>query len=887
SNSSTVTTPALASADIAIAKTVDADTPNVGEPVVFTITAANLGPSDATGIVVTDAMPAGLSYVSASAAQGSYDAATGAWTVGALASGSDTTLTITATVTAPGEIVNTATRTAADQTDPNPANNSAVAAINGQPSADVQINKTVSNATPNLGTAVTFTITAHNAGPNDASGVVVSDLLPAGLGFQSATASQGSYNPANGDWAIGTIAAGTAQTLTIDALVQTTDAVTNLAIKTAQTEHDPNPANDQSGVVVNGQAADIQVVKVVDEAAPTVGDTVTFTVTVSNNGPSAATGVVVTDLLPGGLTFVDAAASQGSYDPAGGEWTIGALGIAGPSATATLTVRATVAEDGTWINTATRSASDQTDTNAGNDSASATVLAGPSADVSVDKTGPLSATAGKPISYTLTVANAGPSVAQGIMLDDPTPAGLTFVSASAPCAGGFPCAIGALAVGAEVTVTATFAVDADFAGSPIVNLASVTATSFDPNPANDSDTVATPVGAAADLFVIKHGPGSATPGQTLAYTIDVANGGPSEAADVVLSDATPPGLVFVSAGAPCQGGFPCELGTLAADAAISVEAVFAVPADYQGSDPILNTASVASATPDPNLGDNTSTATTPIGASADLAIVKTGPASAIVGQTLLYTLAIGNAGPSAAQGVIVDDPTPAGLSLVSASAPCEGGFPCALGTLGAGGSATIEVALAVPADYAGDRVVNTASVAAATPDPNPADNAGSATTTIGRLSADLSIAKSGPATVTAGQTLAYALVVRNSGPDAASEVVLDDQAPQGLSFVSASAPCAGGFPCALGTLAANASVTVTAQFRVPADYAGGPIVNTASVVAQTVDPTPANNASSATTVVNAAPAAEPVAVPVDAHWMRLLMALVLTMAAAVQITRRR
>jgi uncharacterized repeat protein (TIGR01451 family) len=887
SNSSTVTTPALASADIAIAKIVDVDTPNVGEPVVFTITASNLGPSDATGIVVTDAMPAGLSFVSANAAQGSYDAATGAWTVGALTSGSDTTLTITATVTAPGEIVNTATRTAADQTDPNPANNSAVAAINGQPSADVQINKTVDDATPNLGAAVTFTITAHNAGPNDASGVVVTDLLPAGLGLQTATASQGSYDAATGLWQVGPIASGTTQTLTIIALVQTTDAVTNLAIKTAQVEHDPNPANDQSGVVVNGQAADIQVVKVVDEAAPTVGDTVTFTVTVSNNGPSAATGVVVTDLLPTGLGFVDAVASQGSYDPATGEWIVGALDIAGATATATLTVRATAAQDGKWVNTATRTASDQTDTNAGNDSASATVVAGPSADVSVDKTGPVSATAGKPISYTLTVANAGPSVAQGIMLDDPTPAGLTFVSASAPCASGFPCAIGALAAGGEVTVTVNFAVGAAFTGTQIVNVASVTATTFDPNPANDRDTVNTPVGAAADLFVIKHGPAAATPGQPLVYTIDVANAGPSEALDVVLSDATPPGLVFVSASAPCQAGFPCALGTMAADGTRSIEAVFAVPADYQGPDPILNTASVASATADPNVGDNASTATTPIGASADLSIVKTGPASASVGQTLLYTLTIGNAGPSAAQGIVVDDPTPAGLSFVSASAPCEGGFPCALGTLGAGGSAAIEVRFAVPADYVGDRVVNTATVAAATPDPNPADNTGSATTTIGRLSADLSLVKTGPATVTAGQLIAYVLVIRNSGPDAASEVVLDDQTPQGLSFVTASAPCASGFPCALGTLAANASVTVTAQFRVPADHAGGPIVNTASVVAQTADPTPANNASSATTVVNAAPAAEPVAVPVDAYWMRLLTALLLTMAAAVQITRRR
>lgn len=60
----------------------------------------------------------------------------------------------------------------------------------------------------------------------------------------------------------------------------------------------------------------------------------------------------------------------------------------------------TVAQDGKWFNTATRTASGQTDTHAGNDSASATVVAGPSADVSVGKTGPVSATAGKPVSYT-------------------------------------------------------------------------------------------------------------------------------------------------------------------------------------------------------------------------------------------------------------------------------------------------------------------------------------------------------------------------------------------------------------------------------------------------------------------------------------------------------
>src|SRR4029077_6950181 len=167
-------------------------TPNQGTNVIFTITATNNGPSNATGVQVTDVLPAGLTYVSSVPSAGTYNAGTGLWDIGALANAANATLSITATATGTSPVVNTATKTAEDQTDPVAGNNSAAVTVTGQ-AADIAVAKIVDNATPNLGTNVTFTVTVTNNGPSNATGVVVTDLLPAGLTFVSATPSTGTY----------------------------------------------------------------------------------------------------------------------------------------------------------------------------------------------------------------------------------------------------------------------------------------------------------------------------------------------------------------------------------------------------------------------------------------------------------------------------------------------------------------------------------------------------------------------------------------------------------------------------------------------------------------------------------------------------------------------
>ena len=120
--------------------------------------------------------------------------------------------------------------------------------------------------------------------------------------FVSATPVQGTYTPTTGVWTIGALAVGAQTTLTLQATVQEAGEFTNRAAKTAQGELDPNPSNDVSGVTVNGEAADVQVVKTVDRTMPLVGETVTFTVTVTNNGPNAVSGVEVLDMLSARLT---------------------------------------------------------------------------------------------------------------------------------------------------------------------------------------------------------------------------------------------------------------------------------------------------------------------------------------------------------------------------------------------------------------------------------------------------------------------------------------------------------------------------------------------------------------------------------------------------------
>jgi uncharacterized repeat protein (TIGR01451 family) len=364
----TVRITVTAQADLAVTKTVNNASPAVGSNLTFTITVTNNGPSAATGVQVTDLLPSGYTFVSSNASQGAYASGTGMWTVGDLAKGASATLQITTTVLATGQYANTASGTATTA-DPTPGNNSATVAVTPAAQADLAVTKTVNNASPAVGSNVTFTVTVTNNGPSPATGVQVNDLLPSGYTFVSSNASQGAYASGTGMWTVGDLANGASTTLQITATVLATGQYANTASGTATTA-DPNPGNNSATVAVTPAAqADLAVTKTVNNASPAVGSNVTFTITITNSGPSVATGVQVTDLLPSGHAFVSSSTSQGAYASGTGIWIVGDLAN---GASATLQITTTVLVAGQYTNTATRTASSPADPNSANDSAWAT-----------------------------------------------------------------------------------------------------------------------------------------------------------------------------------------------------------------------------------------------------------------------------------------------------------------------------------------------------------------------------------------------------------------------------------------------------------------------------------------------------------------------------------
>ncbi|RQP08928.1 MAG: DUF11 domain-containing protein, partial [Parapedobacter sp.] len=293
--------------DLAIVKTVDNATPYVGDNVVFTIVATNNGPSDATGVAVTDELPSGYTYVSLDATVGTFDAATNTWTVGSLANGASATLTITAGVLAAGDYINYAS-VDGDEHDPDEDNNEDTPddPVVPVPVTDLAIVKTVDNATPYVGDNVVFTIVATNNGPSDATGVAVTDELPSGYTYVSSDATAGTFDATTSTWTVGSLANGASATLTITARVLAAGDYINYASVDGD-EHDPDEDNNEDtpdDPVVPVPVTDLAIVKTVDNATPYVGDNVVFTIVATNNGPSDATGVAVTDELPSGYTYV-------------------------------------------------------------------------------------------------------------------------------------------------------------------------------------------------------------------------------------------------------------------------------------------------------------------------------------------------------------------------------------------------------------------------------------------------------------------------------------------------------------------------------------------------------------------------------------------------------
>jgi hypothetical protein len=478
-----------------------------------------------------------------------------------------------------------------------------------------------------------------------------------------------------------------------------------------------------------------------------------------------------------------------------------------------------------------------------------------SADVGITKTdSPDPVNAGTNLTYVITASNSGPDPAANANWTDTLPAGTTFVSLTA--AAGWSCTTPAIGAGGTVTCNiASFAVgSAGFsmivnvdaavaAGTVLTNTATITSTTADPVSGNNSSTTTTTVSAQADVNINKtDAPDPVAPGTNLTYTIAVNNAGPSNAATVSFSDTLPANTAFVSlAAAPgwsCTtpavgsgGTVSCNVATLAPAGGANFTLVVSVSAAATAGSVISNTVTVASATTDPTPGNNSATATTTVGAgSADLAVTKTdAPDPVVAGQNITYTITASNAGPSNATTATLTDTLPAGTTFVSLSTPA--GWTCTTPAVGAGGTVSCSnpsaplgnavfslVTQVSAATAGGTNISNTATVGAATTDPNTGNNSATATTLV-NAPASLSATKTVTGAGVQGTNLTYTVIIRNAGPATQGDNPGDefvDVLPVGLTLVSANATSGTAVATVAtrtvtwnGSLAANAQVTIT------------------------------------------------------------------------------
>ena len=306
-----------ASADLAIAKAVNPANPTLGQNVTFTVTVTNNGPNAAAGVVVSDYLPAGVSWVSDDGA-GAYVPGTGLWTVGALANGASSALHVVGKVGSTDQACNSAIITAGTPLDPNPANNQSTVCVSAPRSADLALGMTVSSPTTQVGANVTFTLTVRNDGVDPAYSLNVQEAFPAfpALNPGSYAASQGAYNPATGVWNLSSLGSGQTATLAITVTAPSmAGALTNQGTAASSTS-DPNNGNNTASAtttVLSPAAISSPTKTVAGLHFP--GAVVTYTIVLPNTGTFAQIdnpGDEFTDLLPAALQLEGASATSGT-----------------------------------------------------------------------------------------------------------------------------------------------------------------------------------------------------------------------------------------------------------------------------------------------------------------------------------------------------------------------------------------------------------------------------------------------------------------------------------------------------------------------------------------------------------------------------------------------
>ena len=372
-------------------------------------------------------------------------------------------------------------------------------------------------------------------------------------------------------------------------------------------------------------------------------------------------------------------------------------------------------------------------------------------------------------------------------------------------------------------------------------------------------------------------------GESIDYHYTVINVGPAPLSSLTLADDF--------------GAVSCPVSTLAVGAHMVCTSSHVVSALDETNGAVINTATVsgqdAAARPvqasDVLLTQNLAgTASMHVFKSPDLVTDPDNSNSASIGDLLRYSFVIKNANAEDLSAVSLVEPDSSRIDTpISCAATTLGGS--AFSGLGSGALASLD-SIICTADYtitAADgtlgQVLNsvdaTANAAIA-----GAINASAASTVVVPTPpvADLAIDKQGPPLFYPGTDITFTIVVTNNGPDTAVNTILTDPTPPGLTWLSNSGDCVTAFPCALGDIVLGDSRTITSIFHIDANYSGpDPLINYASVSSDINDPTPDNDASSASVPSVSAPTGfeSPARIPAQDSWALWLNGLLVGLLA--------
>lgn len=688
---------------------------------------------------------------------------------------------------------------------------------------NLNISKTDSATTAIPGTQVTYIITVNNPGLTTATGATVADLFPGALtnvswtviGVTANSSSAGVGSSHSGDLNdTVTVAPGGTITYSVTGMVApgatgTLSNTATIAAPTGFTDQTPgdNSATDTDTLVPTG---DLSITKTDGKVQLVPGTNDTYTITVSNPGPSNVVGAHVDDLFPAGFlnpTFTAAGSAGTVFTASGGGDLHDTVNIpAGGSITYTVTGLVASGLLGSFANTATVTAPNGfTDGNTANNNATDTDTLTPQADVSIVKTGPATIIAGTDITYHLTVTNNGPSDAQNVNPNDVLPAGVTLVSftqTSGPTAGG------TLPTGGTMTFDLVGHVGSGVAASTtLANTATVTSSTPDLNGENNASTVFTSVITQADLALTKtDAPDPVNVGGQLTYTITLHNNGASDAQNVSITDTLPAGFTLFSISIP--GGWSATTPGFGSSGTITLTkstvtaaeddtfTVVVVPGASTGGQTITNTATVTATTTDPVPGNNSASATTTV-QGTDLTLTKEngGALTIVPGDTVTYNLHYTNNGFVTATGVVITETLPAGTTFLSADNPgwtqvgATNQYQHTVPDLAVGATGSLPFIVHVKSAVAAglETIANTATITddgASGPDIHPTDNTATDTDTL-NAAPDLAVNLAGsPQTAVRGGGVVYTINYANVGNQDATGVVLTQTLPPNTTFDS-------------------------------------------------------------------------------------------------------